>query len=461
MVAYLTSSIFLSILSVMMLGSLYIGRKLIRSSKSISDPILNVIFFFAYYKVLMYYALPAVLNFISDYKYVRIDGIELLDLTYIYLIECISWLPWLAAFFVVSRVVEKKELYSASELIVHKIEQSKLLLNAWVLIYLLNGAYRLIISLDGNDGDLPIYLEIFKGLLMYGGPPASAFLLVLGFRNWGRRSIIIGLSGLAFSILTMSSRGMIIYTLVFLIYVVFVFAPSRKLKLIISFSFLILLSSHFLFGGLPFNSVEIDDSGRVSFSITIHDKKGGRTSWEEIEWRFGALTRYSTGFVTMYDRGEGAGINPIKNSILGFLPRSINPDKPIPSTRDGDDIYSQGMYLINKEIDGYSTMSMTEFSTGGHSYWEMGWFGVLILNFISGLYISMCAYYFQRFGALSIPLMVATFKPWGYVDPKIWVSDIAMQMYQLILPIILISTIAFLFRLLIRSRYKIKHNIYQ
>lgn len=444
-----------------MFGSLRVGSKLIRQSKSISEPIINLIFFFAYYKVLMYYALPAFLNIFSDFKFVRKDGIELTDLAYIYLIECASWFPWLVAFILVSRLVKKRKLYNSSELIIHKIEQSKLLLNLWVLIYVLNGLYRLIISFDDNEDNVPIYLEIFKGLLMNGGPPASVFLLVLGLRHWGWRSIIIGLSGLFFSIFTMSSRGMIIYSLVFLIYTVFVFAPSRKLKFIVFSSFVTLMSFHFLLGGLPSNNIELDDSGRASFSISIADKKGERSAWEEIEWRFGALTRYSTAYVKMYERGEGAGINPIKHSFLGFLPRSINPDKPIPSTLDGNDIYSQGMYLINKEIDGYSSMSMTEFSSGGHSYWEMGWFGVLVLNFISGLYISTCAYYFQRIGALSIPLMVATFKPWGYVDPKIWVSDIVMQIYQLILPVILISAVFFIIKLLNRSEYKFRHNNYR
>ena len=37
--------------------------------------------------------------------------------------------------------------------------------------------------------------------------------------------------------------------------------------------------------------------------------------------------------------------------------------------------------------------------------------------------------------------MVAVFKPWGYMDPKIWVSDIVIQIYQIILPLILLVVI--------------------
>jgi len=62
--------------------------------------------------------------------------------------------------------------------------------------------------------------------------------------------------------------------------------------------------------------------------------------------------------------------------------------------------------------------------------------GVFFLSAISGIYIALCANWFSRFGIVALPLMIAIFKPWGYMDPKIWVSDIAMQIYQIILPLI-------------------------
>jgi hypothetical protein len=148
-----------------------------------------------------------------------------------------------------------------------------------------------------------------------------------------------------------------------------------------------------------------------------------------------------TAFINLYERGEAAGINPIKHSLMGFLPRSLSPDKPIPSTLYGDDIYSQGMYIISREINGYDTFNMVEFPTGAHFYWEFGIIGVLVLSAISGLYVAICAHFFSKLGVVALPLMLAVFKPWGYAEPKIWVSDIAMQIYQIILPIILLVLI--------------------
>jgi hypothetical protein len=135
---------------------------------------------------------------------------------------------------------------------------------------------------------------------------------------------------------------------------------------------------------------------------------------------------------------------------MGALPRVVYPDKPHPSTLIGDDIYSQGMYIIYREIHGYNTYSMVEFPTGAHFYWEFGIIGVLTLSAISGLYVALCANFFSKLGLVAIPLMVAIFKPWGYVDPKIWVSDIAMQIYQIILPLI---TLIFIVRFV---RYGVK-----
>jgi hypothetical protein len=59
---------------------------------------------------------------------------------------------------------------------------------------------------------------------------------------------------------------------------------------------------------------------------------------------------------------------------------------------------------------------------------------------------------FSRFGLAAIPLLLATFKPWGYMEPKIWISDAVMQVYQIILP-------AFLIYFLYKAFYFFKKKI--
>src|SRR3569623_1884654 len=131
-------------------------------------------------------------------------------------------------------------------------------------------------------------------------------------------------------------------------------------RLIVAFS-----AVYFVFGGLIFGSFAMDESGQLSVDVGLAShKKGERSVLGDIEWRFGAPTRLGTAFIDLYDRGEAAGFNPIKHSLMGFLPRFIDSDKPYPSTVQGDDIYSQGMYVIYRERYGYDTFSMVEFPSG-------------------------------------------------------------------------------------------------
>ena len=236
-----------------------------------------------------------------------------------------------------------------------------------------------------------------------------------------------------------STRGALVYSILYLSFLIVVTSGKRKRavkRLVICGFALVLL--YLTLGGLPTLSLMYDTSRITADFDVSSEKKGERSAIDEIEWRFGASSRMSATFIRMYDRGDGAGLNPILNSVRGFLPRSIDPDKPIPSTVDGSDIYTQGMYFIYREVYGYDTYSMTEFSSGGHAYWELGLLGVILLPLVSGVYIGLCAYHFQRLGIISLALMMAIFKPFGYVDPKIWVSDVALQLYQLILPLTLL-----------------------
>ena len=72
MIEYIIISIIILLSTAIMLISLSIGKRLIKDSRSISEPILNIVFFFAYYKIIAYYAFPAFLNIISNYDFFAI-----------------------------------------------------------------------------------------------------------------------------------------------------------------------------------------------------------------------------------------------------------------------------------------------------------------------------------------------------------------------------------------------------
>src|SRR3569623_265184 len=339
--------------------------------------VVDFIFFFVFVKLLFYYLLPEILRISSDYQFEREDGVAITSLIYVYLIELVSWATWgMALLCTFNLVAKNKKKITLAEFVVKK-------------------------------------------------------------RYYGKLLFILGAFSSTFSVLSLSTRGALVYLTLFCLFLTWFILRDRVSKLI-AVSLIVAFSAvYFVFGGLIFGSFAMDESGQLSVDVGIAShKKGERSVLGDIEWRFGAPTRLGTAFIDLYDRGEAAGFNPIKHSLMGFLPRFIDSDKPYPSTVQGDDIYSQGMYVIYRERYGYDTFSMVEFPTGGHFYWEFGLAGVFFLSAISGFYIALCANWFSRFGIVALPLMIAIFKPWGYMDPKIWVSDIAMQIYQIILPLI-------------------------
>lgn len=426
-------TIILIIINFFMFALIYIGWKVARKLHP-ARPIIDLVFFFIFYKIAMYYFLPTIFRIASDYQYLKEDSVQLFDLVFIYMIELISWTAWMGAFFIVLRFFSGNvREFDMQKFVNHRLLEAK------VLLYVISVGFIVTRLMVIFDIALPIPLIIFQSLFFYVGVAAGPFLVCTSLKYMDKIGFWLGIVLSGFSILMFSTRGALIYFLVFCIFLVWFFTREKKAKLFFVSMFFILFVTYIFSGGLPRNPIIFDEAGNINWRTTINaEKKGDRSVWEEIEWRFGASTRLGTAFINLYYRGDSAGLNPIKNSALGFLPRSINPDKPHPSTLHGDDIYSQGMNIIHKEIHGYHlNYNMVEFPTGGHFYWEFGLLGVLILSAISGIYIAMCSYFFSKLGLLSLPLMVSVFKPWGFMDPKIWVSDIILQLYQIILPLIL------------------------
>lgn len=440
MIDYLIGTMLMIFSTVFMLMGLWWGWLKLKSKPFTQPILLALIFYFAIYKVLAYYLLPLILGLFSGFRYVYEDNLAVTGVGFLYFVEMISWLPWLAGLFLLANTLSRKEVVRPDLFISINQDFSKIFLTTIVLAYI---PFTLTIRPEVwgllKQITLPIYLEVFKGLLSYTAPPAAIVIFIISIRKkWGIFYSCIGFVGFVISLGIFQTRGVFVYSFLLIAFLLWNLSKRKKV-----FFYKLLLSGFvfFLFylslGGIPYVEVKLQPSVEVNVMVGT-EKKGNRSALEELEWRFGALSRMSSTFIRMYERGDGAGLNPILNSLAGFLPRTINKHKPHPSTVDGSNIYTQGMYMIYRETYGYNTFSMVEFSSGGHAYWELGLLGVLILPFVSAIYVGLCAFYFQRLGIASIPLLFTTFKPYGYVDPKIWVSDIAMQLYQFILPVLII-----------------------
>jgi hypothetical protein len=432
MLAY---SILSAVLILLSAALVYVCFFFWREARRISNaPILvDTLGFFILVKIGLYYVLPTILRFISNYRYVRADNISPYELISVYGIELISWVTWAISFLLVYRILCRKTRPKQSDKLFRtNLPQSK------ILLIVLSGGFiirMMTLKYDFNDN---ILLQLFGSIFYSSGLVCGPYLIVVSFRYLNIKYFGLGVIIFIVSVGGVSSRGVLIYSMLFMLFLCFFVIKSRKSRALIILSFSTLVFLYFSLGGILTTTLFDKETTKIKFSTEI-DTSIGLSTFDEFEWRFGAASRMGTAFIRLYNRGDSAGFSPIKNSLMGFLPRSINPDKPYPSTLYADDIYSQGMYLIYREIHGYNTYSMVEFPTGGHFYWEFGIIGVLLLSAISGVYIAMCTRWFSCFGIASIPLIIVVFKPWGYNDPKIWVSEIALQIYQIIIPLFVLN----------------------
>jgi hypothetical protein len=397
--------------------------------------LVDFIFFIAMVKVFFYMLSPTVLRTLSGFQFEKIDHVNLSDLVLLYGIEYISWTIWMMTF-VFFMIFFKVKLYNR-HIYIEKIGYRLLILLA--VLYCWHSLNRLL----GIDSIMDLF---FKAILHWVGFGIGPFMLLMSSKTKSKSMFVLGVICTVFLLLTDNTRGTVFYTLIYTIFIVY-FILKKRIYIFFASILLFSVVSVFIFTSVvPKLIISFDDYlPKFGIDYSSKEKAGGRSAIDELEYRFGASTKMSTAFINLYDRGEGAGINPIYNSSFGFIPRLIFPDKPHPSTVDGDNIRSQGMFIIYSYIHGSNSMSMVEFSTGGHFYWEFGLIGVFLLSIISGIYMALCVKLFSKLGLVAIPLMYAVFKPTGYVEPKMWVSDIIMQIYQIIIPLTFLIVCLILF----------------
>jgi hypothetical protein len=422
---------FAFILIVLFLWVLFFIGKYYANKTFKNKVLVSLVFYFISIKLLLHYTIPAILRIKSGYYFEQEDNVELSYLLIIYIIELFSWLFWFLGFLSIGYFFKEKfDCITKQNFITMNSRQS----NSIFVIISIGFIVQLyhLISLTTGSTIFVLFSQLFYFSGLTVGP-----LLIIGFgKVFNFKYLILGIIVFTASLFSLATRGAMIYSFCYILFLIFYLFYSKKI--IIRF-FIILISISFLFITFPNlfgGRVSINENGVNFVTQDFGEKQQGRTFLNEVEWRLGAPTRIGTAFIQLYDETP-AGINPIKNSLLGFLPRSINESKPYPSTLDGNNEFSLGMYLICKKIYGTESL-MVEFPTGAHFYWEFGIFGIVILSFISGIYIAAFVKFWSRIGLIAIPLIITLFKPFGYMDPKIWVSDIAMQLYQIIIPVLFI-----------------------
>ena len=447
------NNLFYNILFVIFLFTLWI---LVFKGRSIAinffknEVLLNLVFYFVSVKLLLHFTIPTILRIISDYQFEKEDNVKLYDLLTIYIIEIFSWFFWLIGFVIVG-ILFKEKYNKIEKSIFLKLnsKQSKYLILIISFGFIVHMFYLVSLNTEG------FVLSLFSQLFFFAGLTMGPLLIISYKKSFNLFYLFLGIVVFVISLFSLATRGAMIYSVFYIIFLTLYLFYSRKILIRVSIISIVVLLFFSIFPDLLGGRISINENGVNLVAQDYSEKQQGRNFIDELEWRLGAPTRIGTAFIQLREESP-AGINPIKNSLIGILPRSINENKPHPSSLIGNDQYSLGMYLICHKIYGTESL-MVEFPTGAHFYWEFGIVGIVILSVVSGLYIGLCLKFLSRIGLVAIPLIIATFKPFGYVDPKIWVSDIAMQLYQIILPLFFLISIFKLYNFFAKYFKKINY----
>ena len=389
---------------------------------------IDLVFQIFRFRIILFYILPSVTRFVFNWENDKLDHVTSMEISVVYLLELLSHFIYYLSFL----FLLKKNKYDLS--LEYKCNA---ILNYIVLACLLLYCYFSITGFNlFADEEAPSdSLWIIRPLIMAVGSVMCFYVLVLGTKYWKKSIVFVSFfSVILYLILSFFSgvRGKVFWPILWMIFCVCYFRKDQ-IKRYLYFGAVILVILAIFQGGMTaFRSGEASDVKEIIDGISSAKDKSERTLYKEIDYRFGSLTRYSVGFLRMAERGYYAGLNPILNSLYSPIPRVIMPDKPVPCSVDGE-LHGMGMYLCVSEITKGESLSMVEFSTASHAYWELGIIGLLLFSFIPSLYVYLSILFFRRMDLLGPCFLFAIFKPWGYNDPKIWVSEIIMQIPQLYL----------------------------
>jgi hypothetical protein len=426
---------------------------------------------------IFFYLLPALLRVFSNWEYVLDDNITYEEMSLVYLLEFISYIMWGIGIYLMVTIfnkgkpqiiklsyqdIFKKVEQSGKEYLIH-FKNSKLDKNQFLSFTMVICFMTVIIQFQFLNGEEQSILNSLDWLLLpllkKTGPLISLFCFLLGPKYVGKFPFFIYLIStiIIFSSKFLSgSHGSIIAPVIYMFFFnLFIYRRKSITYIIILLLAIVMIFNeelHFMrdyYAGVKTASL----GEKLELAVSADQLLSQENSFiKKIEWRFGANSRASVGYLRMVERGFYAGLNPIKNSLFAFLPRTFYKDKPQPGSVDGKK-YGIGMYLMHKEVTG-SWWLMSGFFTGLHYYWEGGILFLIIGSLFAGIYFGALLLFVNKISHLSLPFLMIVFDTWWQM-PKLWISEIILHTVTFIGPLALIWVIlSFIFK----AGFVRKHN---
>jgi hypothetical protein len=409
----------------------------------VSRQMANIIFLVAMGHVGLFMLIPAVLRPLTGWADDLDLGVNRSEIVYVYLIELVSFATWAGGFVLVWRgrglAENARQQGNADEKMGGDARLFLIMvlgLGIWRLvdIYVFGGSP----VFDPDKSDFQARWGWLVGPLAdLSGTVVGLYVLALGRAKVGRALWSLALIGVAAFAATIGSNGIRGTAIWPLFWWMLLVALHRKRRewIRLTLPALAILVPLFLYNEYYREKLPgVATQSGLAIGEKLAALRSGEAEASDLigssAFRLGCASRYSVAFVRMWQTDRGALWNPIANTLYAPLPRRFFPDKPWPTSLRGDQ-YSAGMYLCVSEFTPFQNFTMTEFLTGSHAYWEFGWAGVFGLSLVGGMVLAFIAGLLRKMGAAGPAIVLLFFKPWGYNNPKLWFSDLMLEIVQI------------------------------
>jgi hypothetical protein len=403
----------------------------------------NIIFWVAMGHVGFFMLVPAILRPLTGWAEDLDLGVTRSEIVYVYLIEVVSFAMWAAGFVFVWRgrwyaaIVRQQggpdeKMAADARLFLGLV----LALGVWrtIDIYLFGGA----LGFDPDKNDFQSRWGWLVGPVAdMSGTVVGFYVLALGRARVGQVVWALGLGSAALFAATRGTggaRGSVIWPLLWWLLLILLYRRRREwLRLslpAIAILVPLLVYNEYFRETMPDVATQPGFLIREKMAVLASENARRSSVIDSSAYRLGCASRYAVAFVRMWESDRGAYWNPIANTLYAPVPRRFYLDKPWPTSLRGDQ-YSAGMYLCVSEFTAFQNFTMTEFLTGAHAYWEFGWAGVFGISLAGGIVLALIAGLLCKMGLAGPAMVFLFFKPWGYNNPKLWFSDLMLEIVQI------------------------------
>lgn len=403
---------------------------------------IDLIFYFLTVNTILYGIIVNIIRIYSGGKVFLTFGVTIFELLQVELIEFFSFLIFLCLIV----LFFKSKYFKCSDI------KNQTNTNTYPFLLLLN-----ILSIFNFFLSDPQNQFLFSESLKYLSGPSSILLIFycLRYKKFNLIFIpILNLSIMLFIVFSTGVRGPIIGLLLIFIFLLYKYYSFKyllkKIHLILIPILLIVFfnnqyskiktafTSEYLSNPKGFQSV-------TDIAVFIYDfykyknyqviENGENKPLEEIEFRLGARSMYSIGFLRFVSSKGFTYAKPILNTLYVFYPRIFfDENKPYPDSYDGQ-ISGMGMYVCANEIDGGA--NMTDFYASSHYYWQIGFIGIFLFSILSSFYILLLIIISSKQdNFFALIFIIYSLKPYYFI-PQFTISDTILMIVTKILPFLI------------------------